>query len=127
MMYRRLLKSKIHRARVTEANLDYEGSITVSPELLKQADILPNEAVWVWNITRGTRFETYTIEGLPHSTDICVNGAAAHLVEPDDLVIIASFSHVLEEHTLSHVPTVVFVDEFNRIKEIREEKLPVEA
>lgn len=77
-----MLKSKIHRACVTQADLDYEGSITISPELLKAANILPYEAVNVWNITAGTRFETYAITGEKGSTDICVNGAAAHLVTP---------------------------------------------
>lgn len=116
-----MLKSKIHRACVTQADLEYEGSITISPELLKAANILPYEAVNVWNVTAGTRFETYAITGEKGSTDICVNGAAAHLVTPGDLVIIASFSQVLEEDCAQLVPTVVFVDQFNRLKEIRPE------
>ena len=116
-----MLKSKIHRATVTHADLEYEGSITISPELLKAADILPYEAVNVWNVTSGTRFETYTITGEKGSTDICVNGAAAHLVTPGDLVIIASFTQILEEDCAKLVPTVVFVDQFNRLKEIRPE------
>lgn len=123
MAYRRMLKSKIHRACVTEADLDYEGSITISPELLKAANILPFEAVNVWNVTAGTRFETYAITGEPGSSDICVNGAAAHLVTPGDLIIIATFSHVAEEECATIEPTVVFVDEFNRFKEIRPEIL----
>lgn len=118
-----MLKSKIHRANVTQADLDYEGSITIAPELLKAANILPYEAVNVWNITAGTRFETYAITGLTGSTDICVNGAAAHLVSLGDLIIIASFSQVLEEDCASWAPTVVFVDHFNRLKEIRPERL----
>jgi aspartate 1-decarboxylase len=125
MTYRKMLKSKIHRACVTEADLDYEGSITLSPELLEAANILPYEAVNVWNITAGTRFETYAIMGRPGSTEICVNGAAAHLVTPGDLIIIATFSQVLEEECANLVPTVVFVDQFNRLKEIRPEKLGV--
>lgn len=123
MTYRRMLKSKIHRARVTEADLDYEGSITISPELLKAANILPYEAVNVWNVTAGTRFETYAITGEPGSTELCVNGAAAHLVTPGDLVIIATFSQVLEEDCVHVNPTVVFVDQFNRIKEMRPERV----
>ncbi len=123
MAYRKMLKSKIHRACVTQADLDYEGSITISPELLKAANILPYEAVNVWNVTAGTRFETYAITGEKSSTDICVNGAAAHLVTPGDLVIIASFSQVLEEDCAALVPTVVFVDQFNRLKEIRPERV----
>lgn len=121
MMYRKMLKSKIHRACVTHADLDYEGSITISPELLKASNILPNEAVNVWNVTAGTRFETYAIKGRPHSTAVCVNGAAAHLVTPGDIIIIASFIQLAEEHCQSFVPTVVFVDEHNRMKEMRAE------
>lgn len=123
MAYRKMLKSKIHRACVTEADLDYEGSITISPELLKAANILPFEAVNVWNVTAGTRFETYAITGEPGSTEICVNGAAAHLVTPGDLIIIATFSQMPEEECAAHKPTVVFVDQFNRLKEIRPEVL----
>lgn len=122
MAYRKMLKSKIHRACVTEADLDYEGSITIAPELLKAANILPYEAVNVWNVTAGTRFETYAITGEKGSTDLCVNGAAAHLVSPGDLVIIASFIQILEEECATLTPTVVFVDQFNRLKEIRPER-----
>ena len=122
MAYRKMLKSKIHRATVTEADLDYEGSITISPELLKAANILPYEAVNVWNVTAGTRFETYAITGEPGSAELCVNGAAAHLVTPGDLVIIATFSQVLEEECAQVDPTVVFVDQYNRIKEMRAEQ-----
>lgn len=121
MIYRRMLKSKIHRATVTQADLDYEGSITLSPELLEASDILPYEAVNVWNVTAGTRFETYAIEGVPSSFDICVNGAAAHLVTPGDIIIIASFIQLSEDQCSTLIPTVVFVDEQNRIKEIRPE------
>lgn len=120
-MYRRMLKSKIHRARVTQAELDYEGSITISPELLTAANILPHEAVHIWNVTAGTRFETYTIEGAPKSRGICVNGAAAHLVTPGDIIIIASFIQIEEALCRMHVPTVVFVNEYNEIKELRPE------
>lgn len=127
MAYRKMLKSKIHRACVTQADLEYEGSITISPELLKAADILPYEAVNVWNVTAGTRFETYAISGEKGSTDICVNGAAAHLVTPGDLVIIASFSQVLEEDCAALLPTVVFVDQFNRLKEIRPERIGINS
>lgn len=121
MTYRKMLKSKIHRACVTEADLDYEGSITISPELLKAANILAHEAVNVWNVTAGTRFETYAIPGKAGSSDLCVNGAAAHLVTPGDLVIIATFSQMPEADCATHTPTVVFVDEHNRLKEIRPE------
>ncbi|HHF7348908.1 TPA: aspartate 1-decarboxylase [Legionella feeleii] len=121
MFYRKMLKSKIHRACITQADLDYEGSITLSPELLAAANILPNEAVHVWNVTAGTRFETYAITGEKGSTDVCVNGAAAHLVTPGDIVIIATFIQLPEEHCQNHNPKVVFVDSNNRIKDIRPE------
>ena len=123
MFYRRMLKSKIHRAHVTQAELDYEGSITISKELLAASNILPYEAVHIWNVTAGTRFETYAIEGAPKSRDICVNGAAAHLVTPGDIVIIASFVQVLEVECRAHLPIAVFVDKENNIKEIRPEKV----
>ncbi|MCC5792885.1 MAG: aspartate 1-decarboxylase [Legionellaceae bacterium] len=127
MMYRRMLKSKIHRACVTHADLEYEGSITIAPELLAMADILPHEAVQIWNVTAGTRFETYAIEGAPQSTAICVNGAAAHLVTPGDIIIIASFIQLPEEQCPAHRPTVVFVDVKNRVREIRPERISVTA
>ena len=116
-----MLKSKIHRACVTHADLSYEGSITISPELLEASNILPFEAVHVWNVTAGTRFETYAIEGQSHSTAVCVNGAAAHLVTPGDIIIIASFVQLSEEQCRTFVPTAIFVDEKNRIKDIRPE------
>ncbi|MCE3046182.1 aspartate 1-decarboxylase [Legionella sp. 16cNR16C] len=121
MNQRRMLKSKIHRATVTHADLDYEGSITISPELLKAADILPFEAVHVWNVTAGTRFETYAITGEANSRAICVNGAAAHLVTPGDIIIIASFVQMDEQSCRNYQPTVVFVDEQNQYKEVRGE------
>ncbi|STX40630.1 aspartate 1-decarboxylase [Legionella donaldsonii] len=121
MFYRKMLKSKIHRACITQADLDYEGSITLSPELLAAANILPNEAVNVWNVTAGTRFETYAITGEKGSKDVCVNGAAAHLVTPGDIVIIATFIQLPEELCQNHHPKVVFVDSNNRIKEVRPE------
>ncbi len=122
MISRRMLKSKIHRATVTHADLNYEGSITISPELLQISDILPYEAVHVWNVTAGTRFETYAIEGTPGSRDICVNGAAAHLVTVGDIVIIASFIQVPEEQCKAHLPKAVFMDSRNTVAEIRPEK-----
>lgn len=112
---RRMLHSKIHRATITAADLEYEGSITVPPELLEAADILPHEAVHIWNVTSGTRFETYAIAGLPQSGDICVNGAAAHLVTPGDIIIIACFTFLPEGAARTHVPRVVFVDRHNRM------------
>jgi len=119
--YRKLLRSKIHRATVTQADLEYEGSITLSPELLKAADMKEYEAVCLWNVTSGTRVETYTICGEPGSTDVCVNGAAAHLIKPGDVIIIACFTWLDDEAVAKFKPTVVFVDESNQIKEKRAE------
>ncbi len=121
MPYRKMLGSKIHRARVTQADLHYEGSVTIPPELLSAANLLPYEAVKIWNVTSGTRLETYAITGEPGSTDICINGAAAHLINPGDIVIIARFVQVEEKDAADFKPTVVFVDEHNRIKEVRDE------
>ncbi|MGA9525713.1 MAG: aspartate 1-decarboxylase [Myxococcaceae bacterium] len=120
-MRRIMFKSKIHRATVTDANLQYEGSISVDVDLLKAADILPYEKVAVWNVTRGSRLETYAIEGEAGSGVICLNGAAAHLNQPGDLVIIATFAEVEENEAQSWKPTVVFVDEKNRMVEKRAE------
>jgi aspartate 1-decarboxylase len=121
MIWRRMLGSKIHKATVTQADINYEGSISISPELLKAADILPFEAVSIWNVTSGTRLETYAIEGQSGSSDICINGAAAHLVSPGDLIIIARFIQVNDEDCVNYRPKIIFVDKQNRIKEIREE------
>jgi len=114
-MRRTMFKSKIHRATVTHADLDYEGSVTIDADLLRAADILPHEHVHVWNVTRGTRIETYALEGPAGSGVVCVNGAAAHQNSPGDLVIIATFAeyeaHELEEYE----PTVVTVDRENKI------------
>ncbi len=112
---RHLFKSKIHRANVTHADLHYEGSVTIDQDLLEAADILPYEKVAVWNVTRGSRLETYALEGERGSGVICLNGAAAHLNEPGDLVIIATFAEVEDEEAKAWTPTVVFVDAHNRI------------
>jgi aspartate 1-decarboxylase len=120
-MMRKMMRAKIHRATVTQAELDYEGSITIDRRLLDATDLLPNEAVWVWNVTNGNRFETYAVEGEPDSGVICVNGAAAHLVRPGDLVIIAAFTWLEEAAARRHEPKVVFVDARNRIREKRAE------
>lgn len=120
-MQRKFLSAKIHRARVTHADLNYEGSITLSPELLRAANMRPYEAVHVWNVTQGTRFETYIIVGEPNTADISVNGAAAHLVAINDIIIIATFVQLTDAEAQSHVPIAVFVDEQNQVKSIREE------
>ncbi|MBJ6763533.1 aspartate 1-decarboxylase [Myxococcaceae bacterium JPH2] len=113
-MRRILFKSKIHRATVTQADLDYEGSVTIDRNLLRASDILPYEKVAIWNVTRGTRLETYALEGEAGSGVICINGAAAHLNQPGDLVIIATFAEVEESELAGWKPTVVFVDAKNR-------------
>jgi aspartate 1-decarboxylase len=115
-MTRSMFKSKIHRATVTEANLDYEGSLTVDADLLAAADILPWEEVHVWNVTRGTRLTTYAMAGPAGSGVVCVNGAGAHLVRPGDLVIVATFAQMDDAQARRHTPTVVLVDENNRVK-----------
>ncbi|GAB4280537.1 MAG: hypothetical protein Kow0056_15060 [Coriobacteriia bacterium] len=121
-MRRRMLKSKIHRATVTGADVDYEGSITLDRALMDAADILPYEEVAVWDVTNGARLETYVIPGERDSGVVCINGAAAHLVDEGDLVIIASFAEYDEAEAARHVPRNVFVDGANRVTEIREEK-----
>ena len=113
-MKRRLLHSKIHRATVTQADLNYEGSITIPPELMELADLLEYQEVSVWNVTRGSRLTTYAIGGKENSNDICINGAAAHLVDPGDLVIIASFCDLEGHEAQQHKPKLVFVDKNNR-------------
>jgi aspartate 1-decarboxylase len=112
---RRMLRAKIHRAVVTEANLHYEGSLTIPPELLRETDIKEYEAISVWNVSRGTRFETYAITGVPGSGTICVNGAAAHLAGPGDTIIIASFCDVPESAVNEFRPVIAFVDDNNRL------------
>ena len=110
-----MLKSKIHRARVTETNIDYEGSITIDARLMEEADILPYEQVQVLDINNGARLATYAIEGEPGSGEICLNGAAARLVTKGDTVIILSYCHVEENETRNFTPTLVHVDENNVI------------
>jgi len=116
-MRRTIFKSKIHRATVTHADLDYEGSVTLDADLMRAADILPYEQVAIWNVTRGSRLETYALEGPAGSGIVCVNGAAAHHNRPGDLVIIATFAEMEEAEARAHQPTVVLVDDQNRIKD----------
>lgn len=121
-MDRKMLKSKIHRATVTGADLHYEGSITIDKDLLEAADIIPYEAVCIWDVDNGSRFETYAIEGERGSGVICINGAAARMVAPKDLVIIASFVNMENAEALKHEPKLVFVDEKNRMLPTRKEE-----
>lgn len=122
-MRRRMFKSKIHRAVVTEANVDYEGSVSIDEELMTAADILPGEEVHVWNVTNGSRLVTYAITAPAGSGTICLNGAAAHLATPGDLVILATFADMDSEEAREHEPTVIRVDSENRIVD----RLPEQA
>ena len=118
-----VFKSKIHRATVTHADVDYEGSVTIDSDLLDAAQILPYEAVHIWNVTRGTRLVTYALEAPRGSGAVCVNGAAAHLNRPGDLVILATFADMTPEEARSHRPIVVRVDAQNRpTGDVSEEK-----
>ena len=116
---RTMLKSKIHRATVTEANLQYEGSITIDKDLMEAADMLPFEQVHVLDIDNGSRLETYVIEGERGSGDICINGAAARLVTAGDKVIIISYQTISEADALNLVPKLVYVNEKNEIVDKR--------
>lgn len=115
-MFRSMCKSKIHRATITEANLSYEGSITIDKKLLQAANILPYEKVQVLNVNNGSRVETYVMEGKAGTGIVCLNGAAARWGQPGDLVIIIAYALVEEEEVKSFQPKIVFVDQHNRIK-----------
>jgi aspartate 1-decarboxylase len=117
-MLRYMLKSKIHRAVVTEANLNYVGSITIDKELMEAADIMVNEKVTIVNINNGQRFDTYVIEGEAGSGLMCLNGAAARLVEVGDLVIILTYTLLETEECKNYKPRLVFVNEKNQIEQI---------
>ena len=117
-MYRTMFKSKIHRATVTQADLNYVGSITIDPDLMDAADLLPGEQVAVVDVTNGARLETYVIEGERGSGVIGINGAAAHLVHVGDLVIIISYASMPDAQAKAYLPTAVFVDQGNRIAHI---------
>ena len=114
-MRRTMLHAKIHRAVVTDADLDYEGSVSIDRDLLAASDILPGQQVHIWNITRGTRIVTYAIHGDAGSGTICINGAAAHQNRPGDLVIIASWVELEDAEARLHRPRMIRVDEKNRI------------
>jgi aspartate 1-decarboxylase len=114
-----MFHAKIHRARVTEADLHYAGSVTVDQELLEAAGILPYEQVDIYDITNGARLTTYALPGERGSGEIKINGAAAHLVRPGDLVILVAYGVFEEEEARSLKPTVVLVDERNRVLEVR--------
>lgn len=118
-MKRSMLKSKIHRATVTGADVDYEGSITIDQELMEAARLVEFEQVDIYNIANAQRFSTYVIKGERGKGEICLNGAAAKLVSIGDLLIICSYSLYDEEEVSNHRPVLVYVDEKNRIKETK--------
>lgn len=123
-MYRMMFKSKIHRATVTQAELHYVGSVTIDQDLLDAADILPGEQVHVVNINTGARFETYTLPGARGSGVICMNGGAARLAQPGDLVILITYAQVAEEELAGFTPRVVLVDADNRIVHAESSLIP---
>ena len=114
-MQRTMMKSKIHRATVTDANLHYQGSITLDPELMAAADILVHERVEIYNVHNGERFATYAIPGAPGRGEVIINGAAAHKASPGHLVIICTYANYDREELAGHTPSVVFVDARNRL------------
>jgi len=122
-MRREMLRAKVHRVRVTEANLEYEGSLTLDVDLMEAGAFTPYEKVDVYNVTRGSRFTTYLIEGARGSGVCCVNGAAAHLAAKDDLVIIASYATLEESEIPGHRPRVVLVDAENHVRDVKSAEL----
>jgi aspartate 1-decarboxylase len=114
-MFRTMMNGKIHRARVTEANLNYVGSITIDEDIIDAVGILPNEKVAIVNNNNGARLETYVIAGERGSGVVCLNGAAARLVQPDDIVIIISYVMVSEDKLGDHKPKVAIMDKYNKI------------
>ncbi len=119
--YRKVLGGKIHRATVTHADINYEGSLTIPPDLMAACGIVAYESVHVWDVSNGSRFETYAMIGCAGSRDICVNGAAAHLATPGDLIIIAYFKTIHERELQHHEPHLIFVDAENRMISMRGE------
>lgn len=120
-MLRMMMNSKLHRATVTEADLNYVGSITIDAELLDASGMYPNEKVHVVNNNNGARFETYIIAGEPGSGVICVNGAAARLVQKGDVVIILSYVYMTNEEARTHEPTVLIMDRDNKVQQVIQE------
>jgi aspartate 1-decarboxylase len=114
-----MCKSKLHRATVTQAELHYEGSVTIDSDLLDAADILPYEKIQVVNINNGARFESYAIEGKRRSGTICINGAAARLTSVGDKIIIISYANYTEEELKKFKPTIILLDNDNRVKDIK--------
>ena len=126
-MLRTMMKSKIHRATVTQADLHYVGSVTVDADLLDAADLLPGQQVDIVDVTNGARLTTYVIPGERGSGDICINGAAAHLVHPGDVVILIAYGMLADAEARAFHPHVVFVDERNRILDLSDDPGQVPA
>ena len=127
-MLRQFLLGKIHRCVVTRADLDYMGSITIDPVLIQAAGFLENEKIDIYDVTNGSRLSTYVIPGEPGSGEIGINGAAAHLVQAGDLVILAAYGWMTEDEAAGRRPNVVFVDESNQIKQTADrERTPAPA
>ncbi|QHT60570.1 aspartate 1-decarboxylase [Paenibacillus lycopersici] len=122
-MFRTMMKSKLHRATVTEANLNYVGSITIDEDLMEMADIWPNEKVQIVNNNNGARLETYVITGPRGSGVICLNGAAARLVQPGDNVIIIAYGTMTDEEARAYKPKVVILDAANKPVQLMNEEL----
>ncbi len=120
MKNRTLLRAKIHRITVTECDVEYEGSLTLDPELMKAAGMVPFERIEVYDVDNGNRFATYLIEGEPGAGECCVNGAAAHLVELGDKLILASFVTLEDDEAEEHRPQIVLVTDDNRIREVKQ-------
>jgi len=124
-MFRTMMKSKIHRARVTEANLNYVGSVTIDQDILDQVDILPNEKVQIVNNNNGARLETYVIPGERGSGVICLNGAAARLVQKEDVVIIIAYATVSDDELANYRPKIAIMNDKNEIEQFIEEEPPL--
>ena len=124
-MLRIMMKSKIHRATITQADMHYEGSLTIAAELMRAADILPYEMVHVYNISNGERFETYAIEGEAETGVICLNGAAARKGAPGDMIIITTYATYEAAELAHHQPKVVLVDQNNRLKNTASAEKPL--
>lgn len=124
-MFRTMMKSKIHRARITEANLNYVGSVTIDQDLLEAVDILPHEKVQIVNNNNGARLETYVIPGERGSGVICLNGAAARLVQQDDIVIIVAYASVSEEELTTFKPKVALMGDNNKIDQLIDQEPPL--
>ncbi|WP_028783009.1 aspartate 1-decarboxylase [Thalassobacillus devorans] len=124
-MYLTMMKAKIHRARVTEANLNYVGSITIDQDIIEDVGILPHEKVQIVNNNNGARLETYVIAGERGSGVVCLNGAAARLVQPDDVIIIVSYAMLSQDELADFKPKIALMDENNQVKQIIEEEPPL--